>query len=544
MSQYLNSFSFWRSFVLGVLLIFVVVQITFRTGYTLFTYPWYFPDSYDWIVNGLAYSGLAGQLDITHRALLLPLVIAALYRLNIVDFIVYYGTFFYACNVVLVFFFLRKISDTVVAGLCSLFFVFSFTITSQSAFVGSDVAACAMLYGAALSFLCFLKKDKFIYLYLTGIFLALGMHSQYIGVFFLPVAAVSLFLEDQQCNSSHNKLRVGLGRVRRLCLSRHLYGSVVLSFFTFLLLLLPRLLKYGIIYEERVSHASLIKWMYDGGVSHFLRSTLAAFSWPIIALAIIGIIVGLAKRQERFASVYFALFLLSIGGFFACMYSWKDPRFCIYISLPIFFFAAVGLDEALTLSGKILKHSRLVKPAEIIILVLPLYYVSSPLTTDFFDISFSATPWHGFAYDNGSGWVQKKLPSLPYLINHARENRERLSSIQNDDIDNDQVSEPLARFFSKFPNEILETVPGNLYFFQELAPHQPYYVRNRNIIYLRANINLISSKEHFWETIKSLPAALVLKESDIVNIPQRISTLPISITPVAKSEKYALIKLH
>lgn len=59
----------------------------------LFDYPYMFPDSFDWLANGLQYSGVLGEWQqISHRGMLLTLIYALLYKLDATNLIPSIGT--------------------------------------------------------------------------------------------------------------------------------------------------------------------------------------------------------------------------------------------------------------------------------------------------------------------------------------------------------------------------------------------------------------------------------------------------------------------
>ena len=468
----------------------------FRSGFTLLSYPWFFPDSYDWLVNGLSYTEVPIAFEISHRAMFFPLLSSALYSIGLEDFSVYFGTASYILGAILLFFGLRLLSTEVIAGISTVSYAFSYTVLSQSAYVGSDVAANALLTGGALFFLAFLKHKKTLLLYPCGLCFGLGIHAQYIGAIFFPLTLLFFVFQGKE-------------QVLSLLRAKHFYGALCLGALSLALLFLPRFLKHGIWYTEKVSHLSLVDF-YDGGLAFYLHSFPATFSWPLSVFFLIGLLAAL-REPSRLLPLYFLGWILVVGGFFALLYTWTDNRFLIYISTPVFFFSAKGFLYFVAL----VKNKYLSTFAAL----LTLLALHSPSTPNPFDISVALTPWRAAEYHEATGWQIKKQLAIPYLWQHLQEANERRDYFANDDVDFHYASEPLAELMQELQSLPRESLQG-VYYYEPLSPEEHYFVKNRNILYLRSRVITLRTIEEVREVFSQKKDFLLVLPKRLLKAPQ------------------------
>lgn len=311
-----------------------------RCSVMLFDYPYMFPDSFDWLVNGLQYSGLLGeQLELSHRSMLLTMLYAGLFKMGRIDWAPAVGTIAHTALAIFVLRFPAEQLPLRVRVIAALFIFFSFTLLGQSAFIGADVLANCLATMCCLMFLRFVLAPRGTLLYPLAIAGALGVHSQNIFPILAPTFLTTLVI------GIRNNQR---GALLRTLISRDGVVAVFLFVVLTLSFLAPRLYFYHSFYEERVQQASLVTWDL-AGTRYYVEGFLASFSPLIALLALLGAVSrsgrALACDPSRFL---FITWIANIFIFFAWLYSWRDIRFWIYASAPVYFLAAIGLDSLLS----------------------------------------------------------------------------------------------------------------------------------------------------------------------------------------------------
>lgn len=490
----------------AVIILLFAILILARTGFTLLTYPWYFPDSFDWVVNGLSYSGITAPFPITHRAMLLPLLLSLLYRFGLEDFGVYYGTFSYLICCSVIYWGISRVSDRKTGCIAAILFALSSHIEGESAFIGSDLMALALLSGAAFSFVAFLQKGVESgrrFLFLTAACAGLGIHSQYVGAILFPWFIAMLFLDDKE-----GRLKVTLGRLKQLVQSRSFYLAVIIAVTGGVLPLLPRLTIYHVFYESKVTHVGLVHPHFSGSF-FYVFGLFSVFSWPVLLLAICGLFRKTAQ-ESRLMVVSMGLWALLIWAFFAFLYSWYDIRLLIYTSPPVFFFAAKGLIGCLEfLRGHAGRLGPVLSAFLIIVAGWGLMFTASP---SLFDNEFMAGPFWSLRYNEDRTITFNRKTSEVFLLEHSAANSDFRRRISEGNVDTLTLSTPLI----ELARQLRSTEPTRKYpvvFFQRLSPDQYYYVNNRNIMYMQRPV----------ETVPSEPALLrALGRGDTVVI----SSLP------------------
>lgn len=474
--------------------------LVIRSGFTVLDYPYYFPDSYDWLVNGLRYSSVVdGSFAISHRALLLPLLVAGAFNYGFEDLLPFVGTVFHAVTALLLYyFFSRDLRLPREATLAALLYVLSFTTLGQSAYFGADVAAHFFLCAAAFAYYRYLTGARSLDLFLLAFFLAIGIHIQYIEIILMPAMFAALFIVE--CDG---RLCFSFERVYRLLRSPAFYGALALGLLIVFLPLIPRLMTFGVLYEERVQHGSLVR-LHAGGIPYYLKGLLASFSWPLCLLALFGL-ARAWHRGPRFLTIFLLLWFFDIFGFFALLYSWHDIRLLLYLALPVFFFAAYGF---VALSAALHPITALVVAAG------TLYFVHAPATGDPWDLSTALTPWHtmqlGDDGPNAPAWRIERRTALPYLLTHYADTVVRRRQIATDnELDEIGLSAPLIELFKA----LRKTPAGaqNLVYFERLTPPAAYVIRNRNILYARAPVELVTASANLETRLGAADAVLVTR---------------------------------
>jgi len=309
-----------------------------RSGFALSNYPWIFPDSFDWIVNGLAYASVP-EVTINHRPILYPLVVAALERYGLLDLSALYGTVGFFIGEAVLGTLGSRAAPARAGLLAAIFYATNAKVLAQSAVVGADVTAAALISLSALSFLRFLQTDGRRWLGVSILSAALSSQAQYLIVILIPVLLIFSLLD-----TTSQRWVLGLSRLRKLASEPLSWGFLFAGLSLVLLLLLPRIIKYAVVYEAHVAHVSLISPSF-ANAPFYLFALPAFFSWPIVLLAILGTIMGNSDPDCRLVTRFASMWAAAVLIFFAILYSYVAIRFLIYAAAPIFILASIGARQ-------------------------------------------------------------------------------------------------------------------------------------------------------------------------------------------------------
>jgi hypothetical protein len=460
-----------------------------------------FPDSYDWIVNGLRYAPGSAKFEISHRAMLLPITFAFFSALHTPGLIVLFGSFFYIVGAVIFYLGLDGVCSKFVRSVSTSLYLLSPFIMAQSAFIGSDVAANALLSGTAIFFLRFQVLGRSRDLIFSALFFAVGIHAQYINIIFLPTIALALAIDDRGS--------LNFNTARRIFTSRQAYVGLGLALLVGFIFFIPRLIQFGVIYEERVQHASLIR-LYSGGWGYYAAASFAAFTWPVLIAFFCGLckaaVVG--KGGNRAILYFMILWITVVLGFFATFYTWLDTRFLIYVSTPVFILAAAGLES-------------ITKRFYFRLSVTALVLVFSQITasTDPFDMAFALTPSQTLIANNDLQFSPDAKTSTFYLYKHWEE-AQTITETLNRDVDFDTLanSRPLRALFGDLRN--IGVKAESLGVYVSLTPEEYYIVSNRNTIYFGDRVHYVNSAESLNTFLKTEEPVLIATKQSIRELEQ------------------------
>ncbi|MCB0331175.1 MAG: hypothetical protein KDD70_16010, partial [Bdellovibrionales bacterium] len=335
------------------------------------------------------------------------------------------------------------------------------------------------------------------YLYGAAIAFGVGIHSQYILAIYLPAALLSLFLTTEQ-----DRVLLTTKRIRAMFCSSSSYIALLLLFISAAIILIPRFLEFGIIYTERVQHGSLVslhafEWKY------YIRGMLASYSWPVLAFATLGLFTGIRTQQYRLFAIFCLLWILDIFCFFTFLYTWKDIRFLIYLAVPLYILAAIGVVALFSSRRKLLA----ITAAAVLI-----YFNSSTTTTDPWDVTISLTPAHALEHRYNQGWQLERKWSIPFLLSHYLE-AETFSTEQRQSV---AYSTPLTELFASLSQSLNRntSLSNKLVYFESVGTHDYYIIANRNILYARDFVTTVTNEGRLLHLIQSEPLTLILKEED------------------------------
>lgn len=454
-----------RQVLIVVIIIGTAALAMLRSQISLFDTPFLFPDSFDWLVNGLQYARSAqGVSEISHRGMFLTLFLSVLYRLNQIDAAVLAGSLFHGLLCLVVLFSLERFSSRSRAVLVSAGLFCSFTLLGQSAYVGADVIANFFVSFFSVLFIRFLLFPKRGLMYGMAVVAGIGVHTQYIFPILAPLYGVA-FLAAMAIRD----LRV---RIIAVLASKHFFGACIIFFLTCAAFFAPRVALYHLIYEERVQHASLISFDLMGG-KYFSAAFLVSFSWWIAGLAFLGAVSAVSKRTtDRALKLFSLLWIADIFVFFGFFYSWKDTRFWLYAAVPVFLLAAAGLEALFRLIGN--------RFACIMLGLFTLFMVHSTPTNDPWDRVLMLSPTQAFAFDAGWGGGTLRSITAPYLYRHIIEIGETVQQVNTGGFSH-VMRDTQARIALRVAAERAQDAP--IGFFEAFSPSDFYIAVNRNKAY-------------------------------------------------------------
>jgi len=478
-----------------------------RSGFAISSYPWVFPDSLDWIVNGLAYSSVP-DVTINHRPILYPLVVAALDRLGFLDASALFGT---------VGFFIGGVALAVLGGraaparvglIATIAYATNAKVLAQSAVIGADVVAAALISVSALAFLRYLQTDArgwFATAVLCG---AISSQAQYLIIVLLPIFIVFLLLAGPFPGQMLNR-----ERVRRLIRDGFTWGVLSAGLGIVGLLLLPRILSYGIVYEERVAHLSLIVPSLEH-VPFYLLTLPAFFSWPVITLALLGAVWGWSDPCSRLVTRFSLAWAAIIMAFFALLYSYVAIRFLIYTAAPVFMLAGLGVAHR----GARLRNVGYARLGRVPLVAGALGLANLVVSDEPFNADIIISPSRLYAVDE-DGLLSRHSRELSWFIPvHARGTADYRQVLRYRLIDSIYISHPLnalARSIGRGPRARKKRIV----IYDPLSPSEAYVARNRNIIYFNAPVVTATSRDELRNAIAAGAATIIARTTYSADFP-------------------------
>ncbi len=461
-----------EKFILFLICITGLLLTYARCQLMLFDYPYMFPDSFDWLVNGLQYSGILGEWQpISHRGMLLTLIYSLFYKLDAINLAPSIGTLSHTMLAAYVLWVPINEFSCRVRVISALFILLSYTLLGQSAYIGADSLANLTVSVSALLLLEFLRDPKPAFLYYLAVICGLGVHSQNIFPILLPTFFFSVVLGISK-SSRNTYLRV-------LC-SKHTVWAAIIFALIALSLIVPRLIFYNVFYEERVQHTSLIKLDF-GGIRYYIESFLASFSPVICGLSCFGAYRALRRgSKQQDIGLFLALWALNVFGFFSLLYSWRDVRFWIYASTPIYILSAIGLDCILVkIKLRICRYG---------IVFLCLIIAHCTPSIDPWDTLTTLTPTLAVDFGSGSGGYIRKLHSKPYMYGHFQELRSAWQQSASTGFSSAMRDSALLHSLQNARHRI-DSKPLGV--FASLSPSDYYIAKNRNTVYASYHVNTL-----------------------------------------------------
>jgi hypothetical protein len=291
-----------------------------------FTYPYVSSDSYQWVADGLADAGY--DVSMTYRNPGLPLVLAALYRLGIPNYLPVLTSALLLLFVTYLALILREqqFSPGIIA-LTILFFFFNFSIQSFFDYIYADQWAVTFQLAALYHLHQAIRRPR--HLLVFALWAGLSLLFQYAVAFLFP--CVLLYFATDLWPRRESTRRFGL----LLLGSAGICAAILLPHFLY------RWIKFGTPLHSHVVHFPLVRFHFFGGFYYFVNF-FAFLGIPVALLTLYGLWKSL--RDDGLPRLLL-LCTLSYFVFWVLLYTWHDVRFLLY-AVPFFaFFFARALRE-------------------------------------------------------------------------------------------------------------------------------------------------------------------------------------------------------
>lgn len=376
---------------------------------SLETYPMLFPDSFDWLANALRYTGV--PLAVTWRAVLTPFLQAALFALHAEWLIPLLGPCWLIATVLVLVTLGRRLVGEA-ALWAAVLFVANHHVLAHGLVVGSDTLMVALNTTGLLSTALAVEQREPRWLLLAAPAFALGWLAQPLAPLLAPTVVVLLLARGP---------RVAWTLATRPAVA----GALALGV---LVLVAAEGVRFGL--TGVINPASAIGRPLAFPAPHllyYLWTSLAVWSWPVLALALAGAVLALRDDRCRPLATVALVLIATHLFFFGLVYDWRDGRFVLYWTVP-----------ALLLAGTAL--ARLRPRARWPVLAAAVLWTNLTVAADAGSHELATVWWPGRAtvLDYFSGAL-RPAASAPYpfrdgLRRWARERRRTFASARADDV--------------------------------------------------------------------------------------------------------------
>ncbi|MEO8197622.1 MAG: hypothetical protein ABI689_12985 [Thermoanaerobaculia bacterium] len=285
-------------------------------------YPYMGPDSWDWLANGLHWSGV--PVPSTYRPPGLPLVITLLHRLQALPLLPYLNFAMLGLAAVLLHRLVRLRHSPLVAALAALLFVSNGSLFGYTRYIMGEVWTLPFLLAATLAFVGAADEPrKYVG---CALFLSLSFLFHYAGVIVGIAFALALLVHRREALATRWPWRALLAALP-----------------------LPAIwLVVRALHNRSSTNAHLVEYLIHPSfhnVWYFVVVATALLGLALLPLYLAGLSRLLLVRAHRISpwaqAVLFPLLLLTV--FFTLIYDWADKRFLYYLFPFAVAVAAEGL---------------------------------------------------------------------------------------------------------------------------------------------------------------------------------------------------------
>jgi len=278
------------------------------------------------------------------------------------------------------------------------------------------------------------------------------------------------------------------------------------------LLLLPRLLVHGVVYEERVAHVSLIAPSLEH-VPFYLLTLPAFFSWPVLLLALLGAVWGCADPRSRLVTRFALAWAGVVFGFFALLYSYVAIRFLIYAAAPVFILAGLGVVHLYAR----LHAYRFARLGLVPLLAGAIGLANLAVSDEPFNADLVISPTRVYTLSEDGGISRRFGEPTWFMPLHARGTADYRQVLGYQLIDSIYISHPLNAL-ARLIGRGSKARQKRIVIYEPLPPAEAYVARNRNIVYFKAPIVTATSRAELRNAIEAGAAMIVARSTHTADL--------------------------
>lgn len=323
----------WQRYAIAIGIVAYLTKVAATVQWAdLATYPVTFPDSYDWLTNGLYYAGV--PLEPTWRAVLNPLVFGGLFALRLENAIPYLGPLYLATTIAVLLTLGRRVAGDAAVFAAVLVAANHFLLAHALA-IGSDTLAIGLATTGLLVFQRAIDRPRALTFAVAGILFGLSVLAQPAAQLFAPVL-VAVFVYGTGGDD-----RPLAARCRAAAVSPLVWSTATGWIASMAAVVIIRGAICGrFLPHSTVAHDELLTFSLRNG-GYYLWSSVAAWSIPTALLAAIGVVAGWRTHPRIVLGAVLAG--AANAAFFVFSYGWRDNRFVLYWSWPVFLLAGFAL---------------------------------------------------------------------------------------------------------------------------------------------------------------------------------------------------------
>ncbi|MBD3300224.1 MAG: hypothetical protein GF347_02635 [Candidatus Moranbacteria bacterium] len=294
-------------------------------------YPFATNDAFDWIANGLYYSGY--DVNFSFRQPGLPIIIMLLEKNNLLNILPLINQLFFFFLILFSYKILRLHFSQKISLLTVLILTVNFFLNNLSFYILADLHTTLFLIIGLYYYLRAEKNKKF-YLH-CSISWTLSLFFQYAFIAVLP-AIVAHFLIYRKKDFQNKNFII----------------SAIIPFVAFVPYLIYKKIKFGEFFYSTVQHTELLKFHLDG-IFFYLVNIISVLSIPVFVLITIGLFYlikfklfkqGSIEKKLNNLLVLSTLLFIPWFVFWVLLYDWPDKRFIVYLFPALIGFLGFSLN--------------------------------------------------------------------------------------------------------------------------------------------------------------------------------------------------------
>jgi len=320
----------------GIAAYLTLVALT-AAGDTLAAYPLMHPDSYDWLVNALRYTGLL--VDSTWRSVVGPFVYAALFALRLENLIPFLGLVGVLATAAMLLTLGWRAAGAAAPWAAALLAA-NHLVLGHALSVQADVWSAGYGLTGLLAFALALEAREPGWLYAAAAALMLGFLAQPSTPFLVP-ALLLMALYDPAA-----RYGIGVRSLRWLVGTPHAWGALAVAAAMLVTSYWLRGLLSGMPWwVSGVNFRDVVALdLAPALVAFYAWASIGDWSIPVTLLALLGAAQGLGRPASRRLTLGLVAAVASNAAVFASVYTgYRENRFVLYWTMPVMLLAGMGL---------------------------------------------------------------------------------------------------------------------------------------------------------------------------------------------------------